>query len=286
MIKLIKNLLIKHNFWAQKKLGQNFLIDSTVLQKIVEAGELTKNDTIIEIGPGLGVLTHELCKNAGNVIAIERDINLIPILKETTAQFDNLKVLNEDALKFEISVLNYKVIANIPYYITSPLLNKFLRNEFRPKIIVFLTQREVAEKICKLKEHKNKHSVLSINVHIFGQPEIIDIVPSNSFYPEPKVKSAILKITVYEKPLISKDTEEKIDKFFAFIVRVFKNPRKKLNNCLAAAGISKEKVLELINTTKIDPNLRPENLEISDFENLFRILENPIVSQHYSYLSS
>ncbi|OGJ50965.1 ribosomal RNA small subunit methyltransferase A [Candidatus Peregrinibacteria bacterium RIFOXYB2_FULL_32_7] len=273
----IKSILQKHKLWANKSLGQNFLIDSDILQKIITAGNLSKNDTVIEIGPGLGSLTQELCKNAGKVIAIEKDSNLIPILKETTKEFKNLTILNQDALKFEINKTNeYKLIANIPYYITSPLINHFLRSEFisnkdpkLPKLIVLLIQKEVAEKICRLKKYKQKHSVLSLNIHLFGEPEIISLVPKESFYPAPKVDSAILKIRIFKE--INKDTLSYISTdFFKFIEAGFSNPRKKIHNSLSRGlQIPTEKIIEILKKANIDPNRRSETLEIEEWKRLF-----------------
>ncbi|OGJ55266.1 ribosomal RNA small subunit methyltransferase A, partial [Candidatus Peregrinibacteria bacterium RIFOXYB2_FULL_41_88] len=181
---------------AKKSLGQNFLNNQETLASIISAADLNKNDQVIEIGPGHGVLTEELVKNAGSVTAIELDADLIPELKCKFLQDQNFKLINQNALEFTPPKTPYKLVANIPYYITSPIINHFLREqrpESRPTLIVLLVQKEVAEKICA---KDGSLSVLAIQVHLFGHPEIIATVPASHFTPAPKVDSAIIKITV------------------------------------------------------------------------------------------
>lgn len=294
-------LLKKNNLWAQKKLGQNFLVNPEVLKKIVETAEIKSTDFILEIGPGLGILTEELAKNAGKVKSLELDSALIPFLENQFRNSKNVEILLQDALKFAPPYEPYKLVANIPYYITSPILNHFLRETherseaetatresskralqpnvllidkttrseaeatttypLRPSLIVLLVQKEVAEKICA---RAGDHSVLSLQVQIFGEPQIICKVPRNSFYPAPKVDSAVIKIKTYTQPLIQ-DTKT----FFKLIHGCFAQKRKTLSNSLKSAlPISKEEIHALLTKAQIDPMRRPQELTIEEWQRL------------------
>lgn len=294
-------LLKSHNFWTKKKLGQNFLVNPQVLQQIVDAAELTAEDFVIEIGPGTGILSAELAASAKKVQSIELDTNLIPVLNQTLAEYKNIEIINDDALKTKLPTVPYKLVANIPYYITSPLLNHFLRTEsnqqgtepaaskpttatepqqggengkptkqpLRPTLIVLLVQKEVAEKICA---RAGDHSVLSLQVQIFGKPQIVCKVPRNSFYPAPEVDSAVIKITTYAQPLIN-DTHE----FFKLIHGCFAQKRKTLSNSLRSAlPISKEQIHALLEKSKIDPMRRPQELTIEEWQGLLTSISNQI----------
>ncbi|KKP37785.1 MAG: hypothetical protein UR28_C0027G0005 [Candidatus Peregrinibacteria bacterium GW2011_GWF2_33_10] len=277
----IKNLLIKYNLLAQKKLGQNFLINKKVLGKIVKAGEVGDQDEVLEIGPGIGVLTTELAKHANHVTSIELDSKLLPLLKSTTYDFKNIEILNEDALKFKIKNSKFKIISNIPYYITSPLINHFLKDEIVeksslgvepnvPELIVLLVQKEVAEKICMKGEFKSKHSVLSLNVQIFAEAEIVDFVSKTSFYPQPKVTSAILKIRPHPKLNLHEKIIQNLPSFFKTIQAGFSNPRKQIHNCLSnGLHLSSEKTIQILSQANIDAKRRAETLEIKEWEKLF-----------------
>lgn len=257
-------LLQKHGIYTQKRLGQNFLVDDGALKKIVAAADLSQKDFVVEVGPGLGVLTAELVKKAGNVLAIELDANLIPILEENI-KAENLKVINADALQMPLPDLPYKLVANIPYYITSPILNHFLQpketKERRPELIVLLVQKEVAEKVCA---EAGDHTVLSLQVQVFGRPEIVGKVPAGCFFPAPEVDSAILRITPFAEPAI-KDTA----KFFRFIHATFAQRRKTLSNSLRnGLGLDKEQIATALAAAGIKPNARPQELSLPEWENL------------------
>ncbi|MFC1600212.1 16S rRNA (adenine(1518)-N(6)/adenine(1519)-N(6))-dimethyltransferase RsmA [Patescibacteria group bacterium] len=237
---------------AKKSLGQNFLKDRSVLAKIIKAADLSRDDYVIEIGPGKGVLTHELLANAGRVTAIELDDRLIPQLKE----IEGLDLIHANALDWIPPNEPYKVVANIPYYITSPLISHFLQAESRPSKMVLLVQKEVAEKIAAEPGDMN---VLAIHVQVFGKPRIVCTAPAKAFTPAPKVDSAVIEIDVYDKPLV-----EDYKKFFGIMHRAFSNKRKMLSNSLHDI---KDRLVELG-----FQDLRPENLSIEDW---IKLLHQP-----------
>jgi len=250
-------LLKKYGFFLQKSFGQNFLIDKNVLNKIVLAAEISQKDTIVEIGPGVGVLTQELCKNSGKVITIELDKKLIPLLHETLSEFKNLEIINADALKFTSPTTPYKVVANIPYNITSPLINHFLQAENPPTSMTLLVQKEVAEKIV---ERDKKTSVLSLQIKLFGTSKIITKVSKNVFLPPPKVDSAIIRIDLYQKSDQNFVDKETVLKILEIAKKAFSQKRKKLSNTLGH-----------IKTT-IDLNRRPETLSVNEWKELIKEL--------------
>lgn len=235
---------------AKKSLGQNFLKDRSVLDKIIKAANLSKDDYVIEVGPGKGVLTRELIANAGKVTAIELDDRLIPQLQE----IKGLDLVHGNALDYRAPNEKYKVVANIPYYITSPLISHFLQSEHRPSKMVLLVQKEVAEKICA---EPGKLNVLAIHVQVFGKPRIVCNVKASAFEPAPKVDSAVIEIDVFDKPLV-----EDYKKFFGFVHRGFSNKRKMLSNSLKDM---RDRLIELG-----FQNLRPENLSIEDWMKLLK----------------
>lgn len=250
----IKSILIRHDLWAKKRFGQNFLINKEVLDRIVETGEIASSDHVIEIGPGLGVLTQELSKAAKKVTSIELDRTLLQALNETLKEFTNIKILNEDALKFIPPKSKYKIIANIPYNITSPLINHFLQAEFKPTTITLLVQKEVAEKICQ------NGTILSLQVALFGVPKLIKKVDRSSFYPSPNVDSAILHIKVYQKSDENFISLIEALKILSLAKRAFSQRRKKLSNTL---GQYKEILINLGIQDK-----RPEALSIKEWQEL------------------
>lgn len=213
--------------------GQNFLIDEKVLAKIVGAGELTPQDTVVEIGAGLGVLTIELAQRAGHIIAVEVDKKLALILRENLLDFKNVEIINDDALLFDMAKLsgNYKFIASIPYNITSAIIEKFLSAENPPQIMVLLVQKEVAERILA---RPGQMSLLSVATQFYGQPRIIAQVPASAFFPAPKVASAILKISAIKKHGGYTSEQEKC--FFQLAKMGFVNKRKTLYNNLKQLG--------------------------------------------------
>lgn len=253
---------------AKKRFGQNFLTSEHVLQQIINAAEITDQDTIVEIGPGLGVLTHELTQRAKKVITIEMDHEMVSILKKTLAReptAKNLTILEQDALRFNISAdptLNhepYKLVANLPYNVATPLLKKFLVDAIptnsQPTRIVVLVQKEVAEKACA---KPGDHNVLSLTLQPFGTASIIASVPPSSFYPSPKVTSSILLITPYETPLLPENLTKS---YFRFIHAAFSQKRKMLGKSLQQI-VPKEAIRELLSKANIPPEIRPQELTI------------------------
>ncbi|MFH1015593.1 MAG: 16S rRNA (adenine(1518)-N(6)/adenine(1519)-N(6))-dimethyltransferase RsmA, partial [Chloroflexota bacterium] len=228
-----KKLLRSFDLKARKRLGQRFLVDGTVLRKILAAAEITPQDVIVEVGSGLGIMTAELAKLAGWVVAVELDDNLAAMLKQNLASFSNVTVINEDILKIDpasllqepgISTPRYKVVANLPYYITSPTLRHFLEAAVKPERMIVMVQKEVARQIVA---KPGDRSVLSIAVQFYGKPGIVDYVPARAFYPAPKVDSAILRIDVHPQPPVPV-TDEK--SFFEVVRAGFTQPRKQIAN--------------------------------------------------------
>jgi len=246
---IVKSLLRKYDQSAKKWLGQNFLTDKIALNQIVETAQIQKSDQIIEIGPGLGVLTKELTEKSNHVLSIELDSTLIPILKETAP---NATITHEDALRFEPPKTPYKVVANIPYNITSPLINHFLQAENPPQSMTLLVQKEVAEKICDIEPEM---TVLSLQIHLFADAKYIATVPSHSFHPAPKVDSAILHIELNQKCERKQALE-----ILKLAKRAFLGRRKKLSNTIPDL---KDKLIKLGLT-----NMRPQHLSVEDWKKL------------------
>jgi 16S rRNA (adenine1518-N6/adenine1519-N6)-dimethyltransferase len=272
--KEIKNLLRKYNLHPSKRLGQNFLIDKSVLRKIVEAAELSKEDIILEVGPGIGNLTMELAKKAKKIIAVEKDLKMIEILKETMRNLINVEIVQGNILDPKIFSYirkkfvfrsQYKLVANIPYYLTSPLIRKFLEEKSPPKEMILMVQKEVARRICAKPPDMN---LLAVSVQFYAKPEIVSFVSKNSFWPKPKVDSAIIKI----KPLIDADRGPiNVDLFFKVVKAGFSHPRKQLiNNLSEKLKMKKEKVKNWLLENNIQPSQRAENLTIKDWINLIR----------------
>lgn len=254
---------------AKKHLGQNFLTNQQIVQKIIAAAAIRSNDQVVEVGPGMGILTKALCEKAQKVTAIELDGDLIANLHNLTNDYPNLVIIHADALKTSLPSNPYKLVANIPYYITSPLLNHFLQpktsQEMRPLLMVLMVQKEVAEKVCA---KTGDHSVLSLQVQIFGKPELVGVVGKGNFLPQPKVDSAILTIEVYQEPLIQ-DTET----FFKIIKAAFSQKRKTLLNSLQnGLKISKKEVIEILQKADISETERPQNLDIEQWKRLTSVI--------------
>jgi 16S rRNA (adenine1518-N6/adenine1519-N6)-dimethyltransferase len=266
-----RRLLRQSDLRARKGLGQHFLVDGGVLEAIIAAAELKPDDVVVEVGPGLGILTRELAKKAGEVIAIELDDKLAALLKKSLASFNNVTIVNEDVLKIEPKELvreqNYKVVANLPYYITSPVLRHFLETAAKPRAMVVMIQKEVAEAIAA---KPGDMSLLSVSVQFYGEPKIMTIVSPQSFYPAPEVSSAILKINIYPQPAV--DVDEK--GFFDTVRAGFASPRKQLANSLAKGlGRDKAEVLPFLRKAGIDSSRRAETLSLGEWANLWRVLE-------------
>jgi len=277
-----KRLLRQFDLQARKKLGQHFLIDDEVLELITSAAGLTPTDVVMEIGPGLGVLTKELARQAGWVMAIELDNKLASILKQTLASFSNITIINEDILGIEPATLiqeqkagfpqainspfNYKVVANLPYYITSPVLRHFLEASVKPQIMVVMVQKEVAEAIAA---EPGQMSLLSISVQFYGQPRIISYVPAQCFYPAPEVDSAILQVDVYPQPAVAVTDERG---FFDLVQAGFSASRKQIVNSLAQGlELPKAEVLSLLEKSHIAPQRRAETLALEEWARLWQV---------------
>ncbi|OIP25581.1 ribosomal RNA small subunit methyltransferase A [bacterium CG2_30_37_16] len=265
-INQLKIILKAHNMWAKKSLGQHFLIDEKALAKIIEASDISAEDTILEIGPGLGVLTRELLKHAGQVVAVEFDPKMAELLSSSISS-KKIIVKNEHILKFNTAILpkNYKVVANLPYYITSPIIRNFLEAKNKPKSMTLLIQKEVAERIVS----SPPNSVLAVAIQYYGKPEIVDIVPASSFWPAPKVDSAIINIDVNKKlPLIGKEKD-----FFRVVKAGFGERRKKLVNSLTGGlQISKEETIKILGESGIGIDARAEELSLDDWLSLYNII--------------
>ena len=274
-----RSLLRRFNLKARKGLGQHFLIDDGVLETVLAAAELTRDDTVIEVGPGLGILTGELAAQAGWVIAIELDNRLAGILRKTLAPFENTVILNEDVLGTDPKALlqeqapdvppamsSYKVVANLPYYITSPVLRHFLEASVKPEVMIVMVQKEVAEAIVA---GPGQRSVLSISVQFYGKPSIIGYVPASSFYPPPEVDSALLKIEVYPKSAVAVADE---GGFFELVRAGFTASRKQAVNSLAQGlGVPKAEVLVWLDKANIAPQRRAETFTLEEWAQLWRV---------------
>ncbi|MBI2836377.1 MAG: ribosomal RNA small subunit methyltransferase A [Chloroflexi bacterium] len=269
----------RYGLRARKGLAQHFLVDGNVLEQIVEAAELKSSDIVMEVGPGLGVLTEQLAGRVGRVIAIELDDTLAGILRERLSRYHNLTVVNGDILKIDpasllgelktatpetVDIGKYKVVANLPYYITSPTLRHFLEAPIKPGLMVVMVQKEVAEEIAA---SPGRMSILSISVQLYGKPEIVVHVPASAFYPAPEVDSAILRIRLFDKPAVDVDTEG----FFRVVRAGFSAARKQLGNSLAQGlDLPKEKALALLEEAGIDSHRRAEALAIEEWARLWQ----------------
>lgn len=264
--KTIAELLEKYQIKPNKTLGQNFLIDKNILDKIINTADLKKDDIVLEVGPGIGTLTQELAKKAGKVIAVEKDAKMVEILRETLSEYKNVKIENCDILKFienwKLKIKNYKVIANIPYYLTSHLIRIFLEAKNPPTEIVLLIQKEVAKRIVAKPPNM---SLLSVSVQYYAEPKIISYVSKNCFLPPPKVDSAIIKLSQIHANLPQIDT----NLFFKIAKAGFSQPRKQLaNNFARNLKLSKEEVASWLSKNNIKPAQRAETLCVQDWERL------------------
>ena len=294
--KILLNQLSKHHLWLKKRSGQNFLVDQKVLDTILDSANLDKNDTVLEIGPGLGTMTIELCKRAGQVIAVEIDPAIIKVLRENTKKSTNLQIVQADSLNLDTKQLEvknekFKIVANIPYSITSPLLTKYLYKEsVKPKSLTLLLQKEVAE-IIVAEPHNSQRGYLSIMVQALSSPRIIRNVLRESFFPVPRVDSAIVQIdlsghcevAVGDRSNLTRGTASSvapllprsdIDGFFQFVKMGFSQKRKMLKNSLAA-GLNLEKTIieKLLQKANIKENSRAEDLTIEEWKKLWLFFE-------------
>ncbi len=272
--KIIKSLLKKYQARPLKRFGQNFLIDKKIIEKIIIASNLGPKDIILEIGPGIGNLTADLAKGAKKVIAVEKDPRMCEILKELLESWNisSVKIINADILKIEnwklfenwkLKIENYKVVANLPYYIVSPVIRKFLENTGgRPLQMILMVQKEVAQRICAKPPNM---SILAVSVQFYAKPEIISFVSKKSFWPSPKVDSAIIKII--PKKLLAKPGLAKL--FFRIVKAGFSQPRKQIvNNLSKMLKLDKEKAKSWLLKNNIQPERRAETLTIKDWISL------------------
>jgi len=252
-----------------KHLGQNFLIDKTVISKLIKGAKLLKTDTVLEIGPGMGILTQEIAKRAKKVIAVDKDPRMCKLLKERLRDFKNIEIINQDILKTDITryglrVTGYKIIANLPFYITAPTIRKFLEAENPPQEMILIIQKEVAQRICA---QPPKMSILAVSVQFYSDPKILSYVSKKSFYPQPKVDSAIIRIILEKKYKID------IDKFFKVVKAGFSQPRKQLaNNLSKQLKINKKELSSLLLNKGIKPIQRAETLTINNWIDLLKVL--------------
>lgn len=265
--RILRDFLKKYGVWAKKKFGQNFLQDREALEHIVSLGNIQKGDLIVEVGPGHGVLSRELLKNGARVRAVEIDKEIIPALNAATREWkEYFEVENKHVLDFEPPKEPYSFIANIPYHLTSPILRKFLIDTTdRPKRLVILMQKEVAEKIaCK----EGKDSLLSTMVKTFGKPRYEFTVKAESFFPAPKVDSAVLVIDTFETPLIS--IPSKI--YFEMLYAGFSSPRKKLKNALQHSFLYTDaQINPIFEELKLHPDCRAQDVSIWQWEAMTKI---------------
>lgn len=272
-------IIQKYNFVFQKKFGQNFLIDTHVLDKIIHSAGITKEDYVLEIGPGIGTMTQYLCENAREVAAVEIDKALIPILQETLSEYSNVEIWNEDILKMDIKKLvneknngkPVKVVANLPYYITTPIIMGLFENDVPLESITIMVQKEVADRM-QVGPGTKDYGALSLAVQYYAKPYIVANVPPNCFMPRPKVGSAVIRLTRYENPPV----KTKDHKFMFEIIRAsFNQRRKTLVNGLNNAGnlnLSKEDILEAIQKIGKSDTVRGEALTLSEFAELSDML--------------
>ena len=269
----VKRLLRQSGLRARKSLGQHFLADASVLQTIVEAAELSPADTVIEVGPGLGILTAELVKRAGNVVAVELDAKLASLLKRRLASPANLRVINADVLKVSPSELlegtsHYKVVANLPYYITSPVLRYFVEASPKPSLMVVMVQKEVGEAIVA---GPGKMSLLAVSLQAYSKPSIISHVPAQCFYPKPKVDSVIVRFDLLPEPAVK---VADMDGFFDLVRAGFSSRRKQLHNSLAhSLGMKPAEITLLLEGANIDSKRRAETLSLEEWARLYEVRE-------------
>lgn len=260
------DIVKKYGFKFTKSLGQNFLTDNSVLRDIVEGAEINKEDFVIEIGPGVGTLTRELLKSAKRVCSIELDSELIPILNEELKEFDNFTLIHKDAMKVDFNEIigeekSVKLVANLPYYVTTPLIAKLLNEEYKFKSLTIMIQKEVAERIDSDPDSKD-YGALSLLVQYYCNTRIIRRVGPGSFVPKPKVDSIVIRLDRLEEPRAKvKDTKL----FFRVIREAFNMRRKTLWNALKPIGLSKEKLEKAFQNAGIDPVRRGETLTLEEF---------------------
>jgi 16S rRNA (adenine1518-N6/adenine1519-N6)-dimethyltransferase len=272
-------ILEKYGFRFQKKFGQNFLIDEMILEDIIDAAGITKDDVVGEIGPGIGTMTQYLAEAAREVVAVEIDKNLIPILEETLSEYDNVTIINEDVLKVDIAALAeeknggkpIKVVANLPYYITTPIIMGLFESKVPLDNITIMVQKEVAERM-QVGPGTKDYGALSLAVQFYAEPEIVANVPPNCFIPRPTVGSAVIRLRRYSEPPVKVKDEKKM---FSLIRASFNQRRKTLVNGLTNAselGLTKEKVTGALEKMGLSETIRGEALTLAQFAELSDLL--------------
>ena len=277
-------ILQKYNFNFQKKFGQNFLIDTNILEKIIDSAEITKEDCVLEIGPGIGTMTQYLAERAGEVVAVEIDKNLIPILSDTLSAYSNVTIINEDILKVDINALceeknggrPIKVVANLPYYITTPIIMGLFESHVPLKSITVMVQKEVADRM-QVGPGTKDYGALSLAVQYYAKPEVVCQVPPTCFIPKPNVGSAVIRLSRYEQPPVQVQDENAM---FSLIRAAFNQRRKTLVNALGNASfdgckvkrLAKDDILGALETMELSPTIRGEALTLEQFAKLADLL--------------
>lgn len=272
-------VLQKYKFNFQKKFGQNFLIDTRVLERIISAADITKDDFVLEIGPGIGTMTQYLCEHAGMVAAVEIDKNLIPILEDTLSPYDNVEIIHQDILKMDMERFvgeknqgnPVKVVANLPYYITTPIIMGLFESHVSIHSITIMVQKEVAERM-QAEPGTKDYGALSLAVQYYARPEIVANVPPNCFMPRPNVGSAVIRLTKYQEPPVSVDDERQL---FALIRASFNQRRKTLVNGLNNAPnipYGKDEVIQVLEEMGLPANIRGEALTLEQFAQLSNLI--------------
>ncbi len=267
-----KKIAQKYNFSPKKHFGQNFLVKKAAIKKIINSLALNKEDTIIEIGPGLGALTKKIAEKAKEVIAVEKDERAFKILKEELKNFDNLKIINKDILKLDIFLpKKYKVVANLPFYASIPIIKIFLEKEPFPEKMVFVIQKELAQRICAKPPKINS---LAVFIQLQSSPSIISYISKESFWPKPEVDGAIIEIKKKKKGGIIKFNKEEKEKILKIVKAGFSQPRKKLiTNLIKEYKIDKEKISSIFEKAKFSQTTRAEALSINDWLKLSKVLK-------------
>jgi 16S rRNA (adenine1518-N6/adenine1519-N6)-dimethyltransferase len=274
--KYVKEIINKYDFNFSKSLGQNFLIDGNIVRKIVNKANITRDDYVLEIGPGIGTLTEELSMNAKKVIAVELDKNLLPILDETLKSYDNIEIIHGDILKIDLEKLaeekfedkNIKVVANLPYYVTTPIVAKLLEKNLNLDSIIVMVQKEVAERMVATPGSK-EYGSLSVFVNFYSNPKIILKAPKTVFMPQPKIDSSVIRLDI-KKELPEVDREQ----FFKVVRASFSKRRKTIINSLSSYGfnLDKEAFKKALEEAEIPQDTRAENISVEDFIKLSKIL--------------
>jgi 16S rRNA (adenine1518-N6/adenine1519-N6)-dimethyltransferase len=270
-IRELRNLLSAHNMRPNKSFGQNLLIDRSVLEKIVDAAEISQEDQILEVGAGTGVLTRELAKRARRVVAVELERDMLALLEKTTAHLSNVELLARNLLFLDATQVfaqaPYKLVANLPYYITAPTFRHFLESANPPQLMVVMVQHEVAQRIIA---EPGELSLLAVSIQFYGKPRIMAQVPAQAFYPAPKVDSAILRVDVDEQKAL---TQAERDSFFRVVQAGFSERRKQVHNSLAHGMHRKnEEVRAWLASASIDASRRAETLSIDEWLHLWQII--------------